>query len=73
MKYLAIALVLIFSSAAASARVDSYVARLNEAGQYCAKIRVGSGSITPYYKVKCRTIAEWKANGFLVEEVSAND
>ena len=65
MKNLAVSFCLFALSAATFAATDSYVARLNEEGKYCAKINVGI--VTPYHKTKCYTIEQWKENGFTVE------
>ena len=62
-----VAFVCLFASAGAFAITDSYVARLNEEGKYCAKVNVGI--VTPYFKTKCYTLEQWKENGFTVEEV----
>ena len=60
-----VAFVCLFASAAALAVTDSYVARLNEQGEYCAKVNVGI--VTPYFKTKCYTLEQWEENGFTVE------
>jgi hypothetical protein len=60
-----VAFVCLFASAGALAVTDSYVARLNEQGEYCAKVNVGI--VTPYFKTKCYTLEQWKDNGFTVE------
>lgn len=57
-------------SAASLAITDSYVARINDQGEYCAKINVGI--VTPYFKTKCYTLEQWKEQGFTVEEVETN-
>ncbi len=52
-------------SATTFAITDSYVARLNEEGKYCAKVNVGI--VTPYFKTKCYTLEGWEEHGFKVE------
>jgi len=45
---------------------ESYVATLNEDGEYCAKVRIqtiGSSYIT---RLKCRTLDQWEEMGYVV-------
>ena len=65
MKNLVVSFCLFAMSAATFAATDSYVARLNEQGEYCAKVNVGI--VTPYFKRKCFTLEQWEENGFTVE------
>lgn len=60
-----VAFVCLFASAGALAVSDSYVARLNDEGKYCAKVNVGI--VTPYFKTKCYTLEQWEEHGFTVE------
>ena len=53
-------------SATTFAITDSYVARLNEEGKYCAKVNVGIVG-APYFKTKCYTLEGWEEHGFKVE------
>lgn len=65
MKNLVVSFCLLALSASTFAITDSYVARLNEQGEYCAKVNVGI--VTPYFKTKCYTLEQWEENGFTVE------
>ena len=65
MKNLVVSFCLFALSASTFAITDSYVARLNEEGKYCAKVNVGI--VTPYFKNKCYTLEQWEENGFTVE------
>jgi hypothetical protein len=65
MKNLVVSFCLFALSASTFAVTDSYVARLNDEGEYCAKVNVGI--VTPYFKTKCYTLEQWKENGFTVE------
>jgi len=66
MKNLAVSLCLFALSASTFAVTDSYVARLDESGRYCAKVNVGIIG-APYFKTKCYTLEGWEARGFTVE------
>jgi len=46
---------------------DSYVARLNDDGKYCARVKVQTVGLTTARRTKCRTIAEWSEKGYLVD------
>ena len=50
------------------AQEKSYVARLNDDGKYCARVEVQSVGATTTRRTKCRTIEEWVAKGYLVNE-----
>ena len=43
---------------------DSYTARVNEKGEFCAKVKVQD--VSGFYKkrIKCRTLNEWEAAGY---------
>ena len=66
MKKFAVTICALFLASAALAGEQSYRALLNDQGEYCAKVDVGIIG-APYYKTKCRTIEEWKAEGFTVD------
>jgi len=44
----------------------SYVAKVNEEGEYCARVEVRGPAGLSQKKMKCRTIAEWEKAGYLV-------
>ena len=46
---------------------DSYVARLNDKGEYCAKVRIAQPGGYTSRKIKCRTLEEWEAAGYNVD------
>lgn len=48
---------------------DSYVARLNDDGKYCARVKVQTVGYTTARRTKCRTIAEWIERGYMVDNV----
>jgi len=48
------------------AEEQSYTAKVNDAGKFCAKVEVRGPAGLPHKKMKCRTIAEWKAAGYEV-------
>lgn len=66
MKKFAVTICLFALSATSSAVTDSYVARLNDEGKYCAKVNVGIVG-APYFKTKCYTLEGWEDRGFVVE------
>ena len=45
---------------------QSYVAKLDEDGRYCARVEVRGPAGLTMKKTKCRTISEWKAAGYLI-------
>ena len=55
-------------SAPVSADEKSYVARLNDAGKYCAKVEIQGVGTTTQRRLKCRTIEQWEAKGYEVTE-----
>ena len=64
-----IALVCLLIALPASAKPEiQEVAKLNEEGEYCARVQVRSVAGLTTRKTKCRTIEEWKKAGY---EVSA--
>jgi hypothetical protein len=50
-----------------SADEKSYIARLNDDGKYCARIKVQTAGFTTARRTKCRTIAEWSEKGYVVD------
>lgn len=45
---------------------ESYTAKVNDDGKFCAKVEVRGPAGLPQKKMKCRTIAEWEAAGYKV-------
>jgi hypothetical protein len=66
-KLIALVCLLVALPAAAKPEVQE-TAKLNEQGEYCARVEVRSVAGLTTRKTKCRTIAEWKEAGY---EVSA--
>lgn len=51
---------------------DSYLARINEDGKYCARVEVQSVGITSQMRTKCRTLSQWEAAGYeITDDVEA--
>ena len=66
-KIIALVCLLIALPAAAKPVVEE-TAKLNENGEYCARIEMRGAAGLTVRKTKCRTIEEWKEAGY---EVSA--
>ena len=66
-----VASALMFSVVSLSAFADkaafNYAAKVNDDGKYCARIEVRDYSGIRS-KVKCRTLAQWEARGYTIQE-----
>jgi hypothetical protein len=47
-------------------QANDSVAKLNEKGQYCARVKVAGPAGLSRSKTICRTLEEWKAAGYKV-------
>lgn len=75
MKNLVIALCLAsagLATVSAQAATD-YVARLNEEGLYCAKVKVTTIGMTTASRTYCRTLEGWEKAGYLVGQKEVNE
>jgi len=51
----------------ASTGPEDYVARLNEEGLYCARIKTTGINGLTLRKTRCRTLEQWEAKGYIVD------
>ena len=61
-----IALVCVILAAPSALAVENYTAKMNEEGEYCARVKQTTVGATFTFRTKCRTLEEWKANGYKV-------
>lgn len=78
MKNLVIALCLAsagLATVSAQAATDStdYVARLNEEGLYCAKVKVETVGRITTSRTYCRTLEGWEKAGYLIGQKEVNE
>lgn len=52
---------------------DSYVARMNDEGKYCARVKVQTVGFTTATRTKCRTLEQWEEMGYVVDNVRVAD
>lgn len=64
-KLIALVCLLVALPAAANPEVQE-IAKLNEEGEYCARIETRGPAGLTVKKMKCRTLEEWKEAGYKV-------
>ena len=57
----------------ASADQKDYVARLNEEGLYCAKVKVETVGRITTSRTYCRTLEGWEKAGYLIGQKEVNE
>jgi len=72
MKKIIIAMCLVAGWSQTAFGYDSYIARINEDGKYCARVEVQSVGLSSQMRTKCRTLSQWEAAGYeITEDVEA--
>lgn len=56
----------------AHAAPNSYDAKVNEDGKFCAKVEIAVGNHI-IKRTKCRTLAEWKEKGYVVTDPATQE
>lgn len=47
---------------------EDYRAKLNESGEYCARVKTSVVGYTFVYRTQCRTLEEWAEKGYKVTD-----
>jgi len=69
-KLIAFVCVLFTTSAFAS---DDYTAKLQDNGEYCARVKLQGPAGMPITKTKCLTVEEWEAAGYEVRTLEGKE
>ena len=57
---------LMTSAASFAGQPEDYVARLNEEGLYCARVKTTGINGLMVRKTRCRTLEQWEAHGYII-------
>ena len=66
MKRIMVAACLLVAGSQAAFAEESYIARINDDGKDCARVKVVGVNGVPMSRTKCRTLDQWEAMGYEV-------
>ena len=67
-----IAAICVISAVPAFADVE-FRAKLQDNGEYCARVELEGPGAMRYFKTKCRTLQEWKEAGYNVKTLNGTE